>query len=169
MSEPEPETPSSPYGPAPGGKSDTSTPASATPADPTPAAPAWVERGRRILLVAAAAVGALAIALTLVVIVLAVLGIRPGNGGGVVGDVGVGPQAWLSDTATIAAPVLTVIALNLLVWRALLRGLARRGRTEAVALVVIIALSLAVASWFAVAVLIFLWFIAFGVLGNGIA
>ena len=73
-----------------------------------------------------------------------------------------------SDTATIAAPVLTVIALNLLVWRALLRGLARRGRSEAVALVVIIALSLAVASWFAVAVLIFLWFIAFGVLGNGV-
>lgn len=158
MSEPDPATPASPYGPAPGGAG-----AAASSADSTPPTPAWVERGRRILLVAAAAVGALAVALTLVVIALALLGVSPGNGGGVVG-----PQAWLSDTATIAAPVLTVIALNLLVWRALLRGLARRGRTEAVALVVIIALSLAVASWFAVAVLIFLWFIAFGVLGNGI-
>lgn len=125
--------------------------------------PAWVARGRDILRVAVWVTASLSLALTATVVVLAALGVEPGNG---VVD---GPEQWMTDTALLTAPVLFVIALNLLIWRALLPGLVRRTRPEAIALVVVIALGLAVASWFAVAVLLLGGFVVFGIIGDGFA
>jgi len=144
--------PVSPYGPAePLNAAVNENPANTV--SPPPAAhPAWVERGRRILTVAVWITAGLSVALTIVLIVLGVL--NPGADDLVPGE--------LTDTlvwSTIfAAPILFTVAINLLIWRALLRGLAGRTRGQAFALVTVIAVSLAVASVFMVTLLLFLGF-----------
>jgi glucan phosphoethanolaminetransferase (alkaline phosphatase superfamily) len=128
--------------------SETSAAASATPS------PEWVDRGRAILRVAVWVSAGLSVLATIALIVLGALGLS-------VADSAADGAAEALTWMTIAGgPVLFVIAMNLLVWRALLRGLARRRRGEAIAVVVVISLALAVASMLAVATLLFFGFLA---------
>lgn len=156
--------PASPYGPAEalaaltGDDSIAEHEPVGTAAAPAPAPSngaadtAAVERGRRILRVAALITGTLSIVSTIVLIVLGALGMGTADND----LIGVGSAiVW---TMVLGAPVLIVIAINLVIWRALLRGLARRPRGEAIVFVVLIVLGLAVVSVILVTALLFLGF-----------
>ncbi len=155
-----PEIPESPYGPAPDAILGASASTGDGPAAPPPA-PAWVESGRRVLRLAAIITGLLAVLLTIVLIVLVALGEGPANN-----DIG-GLARWLTDTLIFAAPVAAVVALNLLIWRALLRPLGRMSTSGRVALILLMIAVLAAVSVALTAVLLFAGFLAFGVLGSG--
>jgi hypothetical protein len=148
MTEPLSNTPAtSPYGP-----DNVAGRVGDAPVTPAPH-PAWVDRGRRILTVAIWITAGLSVALTVVLIILGVT--NPGADDLVVGE--------FADTlvwgSIFAAPISFTIAINLLIWRGLLRGLSGRTRGQAVALVIVIALSLAVASVLLVTALLFLGFL----------
>lgn len=73
---------------------------------------------------------------------------------------------WIAVTAS---PVLFVVALNLLIWRALLRRVAGQTRGEAFAMILAVTVALAVGSVILVAVLLFFGFLvsAFASAGSG--
>ena len=149
MSEP---TIESPYGPA-----DPST----VPPTGGAALAAWVEKGRRVLLLTSAITGALSVVLLIVLIVLVSLGGATANN----------DLAGLEETITwvliFGSPVLFVIALNLLVWRSLLRPLGRMASGARVGLIVGVALGLALVSVIAVVVLLSLGFVVGIIAGGG--
>lgn len=155
-----PEIPESPYGPAPDAILGASASTGDGPAAPPPA-PAWVESGRRVLRLAAIVTGLLSVLLTIVLIVLVALGEGPANN-----DID-GFARWLTDTLIFAAPVAAVIALNLLVWRALLRPLGRMTTGGRVGLILLMVGMLGAASVVLTTVLLFAGFLAFGVIGAG--
>jgi hypothetical protein len=147
-------TPVSPYGPANGtGAEDTANAVSLTPA----AGHAWVERGRRILTVSTWITAGLSVALTVLLIILGIL--NPGADDLVVGELG-DTLVW---GTIFAAPILFTVAINLLVWRALLRPLARMSVGKRVALIITMVIVLALLSVVSVTVLLFLGFL-FGAL-----
>ncbi|MDX2026380.1 hypothetical protein, partial [Microcella sp.] len=59
-----------------------------------------------------------------------------------------------------AAPISFTIALNLLVWRGMLRSLSRRTRGQAIAIVIVVVIALAFASVLLVTGLLFAGFLA---------
>jgi len=121
---------------------------------PTEEYPDWVHRGRHVLRVAALVCGLLALALIVVLVVLALLGesLLATSLPSVAYDV-----VWM---LTLASPVLAVVALNLVVWRALLRPIARLPRGGAIALIIGVVLALAVVSVLLVFVLLLAGFLA---------
>lgn len=124
---PEPLAPPSPYGPA--------EPVAASPAEPQ-----WVERGRRILRVAIIVTAGLSVLATITLIVLGALGMGTADN-----DL-IGIGAAITWTMVLGAPVLFVIAINLLVWRALLRPFSRRSRGEAITIGIVVGIGLALLS-----------------------
>jgi hypothetical protein len=126
-------------------------------AEVTPGAPAsaaWVDRARAILRIAVIVTASLSVVMTLTLIVLSSLGL------GTAANVITGTAEWLTWFLIFVGPVLFVIAMNVLVWRSLLRGLARRTLNEAIVLAAVATLLLAVASMISVAVLVLLGFFA---------
>ena len=115
--------------------------------------PHWVPRARRILTIGAWVTGVLSVVLTVALMVLgsSVIGPAFDADGGVMGALG-----WI---LMVAPSILFVVALNLLVWRALLRTLARRDRTTRTALIIGVTAALAVGSFFVVASLMFIGFL----------
>jgi hypothetical protein len=158
---PEPTSPdpsASPYGPADGveqlfGATPEAPAAPAAPAAPT-VTPAWVDRGRRILTIATLITAGISIALTIGIVVLGVLNV--GAADLVPGE--------LTDTlvwsAIFAAPISFTIAINLLIWRGMLRGLSRRTRGQAIVIVILVSLALAFMSVLLVSVLLLMGFFA---------
>jgi len=136
-------------------------------AAPRPAAPApeagWVARGRGVLRVSALVAGALSVLLTITLVVLAALGMGTANN----------DLSGINESVTFglifAAPVLFVIALNLLIWRALLRPLGRLGIGGRIALIILMVLVLGLVSIALVVVLLFAGFFAgtIGSVGSG--
>lgn len=141
--------PVSPYGP---GDSGVSVAAGRADVAGPAADPRWVDRARRILRIAIGVTAVLSVLTTVVLVVLASLGL--GTADNALG----GWEEAVVWGMVFAAPVLFVIAVNLLIWRALLRGFARKTRPEVITLVVVITLSLAVASVLLVTVLLFVGF-----------
>lgn len=137
MNDPTPESAPSPCGPVDG-----------APTQPADAA-AWVERGRRVLRVSALVSGVLSVLVTVTLVVLGALGMGTADNG----LSGTGEAVTFG--LIFAAPVLFVIALNLLIWRALLRPLARMGLGGRIALIVLMILVLGLSSVALVAVLLF--------------
>lgn len=139
MSDSTPEPLASPYGPA----------VESAPLAANPVLQQKIERGRRILRVATVVTASLSVLITITLFVLAALGMGPADN----------HLAGIGETVTFglifAAPVLFVIALNLLTWRALLRPLARMGVEGRIALIVGMVLVLAVVSVVLVAALLF--------------
>jgi hypothetical protein len=123
--------------------------------------PEWLDRGRRILTVAIWITAGLSVALTIVLIIMGLL--NPGADDLVPGE--------LADTlvwSTIfAAPILFTIALNLLVWRGLLRWFGGRTRGEAFAFITGVSVALAVGSVILVTLLLFFGFLAGAFFGAG--
>ena len=138
----------SPYGPA-----DTSTALPARGAAPA----AWVEKGRRVLLLTAAITGALSVVLLIVLVSL---------GGATSNNDLAGLEEAITWVLIFASPVLFVIALNLLVWRSLLRPLGRMTSGARVGLIVGVALGLALVSVIAVVLLLSLGFFV-GLMAGG--
>lgn len=128
----EPPAPPSPYGPA--------EPVGAHTAPAAAGDPPWVERGRRILRIAIIVTAGLSVLATLALIVLGALGMGTADN-----DL-IGIGAAITWTMVLGAPVLFVIAINLLVWRALLRPFARRSRGEAITIGIVVGLGLALLS-----------------------
>jgi uncharacterized membrane protein YkvI len=123
--------------------------------------PSWLPRGRRILTIGAWVTGALSVVLTVALMVLGESVMGPAfyeSDGGVAGALG----AFLM----IAPPVLFAVALNLLVWRATLRSLARRDRAKRTALVMGVAAALAIGSIFIVMSLLLVGLFAMTLTGN---
>lgn len=149
MSDSAPEPPESPYGPA----------ATAAPAATDPVGEQKLERARRGLRIAALVSGVLSVLITVTLVVLATLGMGTADNH----LAGVGEAVTFA--LIFAAPVLFVIALNLLTWRALLRPLARMGVGGRIALVVVMVLVLGIVSVTLVAVLLFAGFFA-GTIGS---
>lgn len=110
--------------------------------------PEWVTRGRSILRWSSIATGAVSLLVLVVTMVLAA------TGNNVLSSVQTEIATNALWVATIASPVLFVIAMNLLIWRALLRPLARKPRAEKVILVTLTVVGLAVASFVAVVLLL---------------
>lgn len=139
MSDSTPESPASPYGPA----TPTSPASPATGADPRP------ERARHGLRIAALVTGVLSVLITLTLVVLAAFGMGTADN----------HLAGLGEAVTygliFAAPVLFVIALNLLSWRALLRPLARMSVGGRIALIVVLVVLFSVVSVALVALVLF--------------
>lgn len=158
MSDPTPESTPSPYGPA---AVTAPTPADSTTAVPPTAEPAWVERGRRILRVLALVTGLLAVVVTITVIVLAVLGMGTADN-----DLS-GITETLTYSLIFGAPVLGVIAINLLVWRALLRPLGRMATAGRVGLIALMLLVLGLGSVALVALFLLGGFFAGALIGAG--
>ncbi|MBA4248924.1 MAG: hypothetical protein C0444_11640 [Microbacterium sp.] len=152
-----PDSSASPYGPADGVEQlfGATAEAPAAPAETvTPeATAAWVHRGRRILTIATWITAGLSIALTIGIVILGVLNV--GAADLVAGE--------LTDTlvwsSIFAAPISFTIAMNLLVWRAMLRALSRRTRGQAVAIVIVVSIALAFASVLLVTGLLFAGFL----------
>ncbi len=170
--EQQPESSASPYGPAEGEPSDLdrafgeqpsqadesndalrTTVAPAAPVDD----PKWVTRGRGVLRWSTIATGAVSL------LVLVVTTVFAATGNNVLSSVQTEIVTNALWVATIASPVLFVIAMNLLIWRALLRQLARKPRTEKVILVTLTVVGLAVASFVAVVLLLLGGFFLFAV------
>lgn len=149
MSDSTPEPVASPYGPA--------AVAATLPADPL--LDQTIERARRGLRIAALVSGVLSVLFTLTVVVLAALGM------GAAGADLAGVTEATTYGLIFGAPVLFVIALNLLTWRALLRPLARMGVGGRIALVIVMVLVLGIVSVTLVAVLLFAGFFA-GAIGS---
>lgn len=163
-----PDSSASPYGPADGveqlfGATAEAPAEAAKPAEPvtSEAAPAWVDRGRRILTIATWITAGLSIALTIGIVILGVLNV--GAADLVPGE--------LTDTlvwsSIFAAPISFTIAMNLLVWRGMLRPLSRRTRGQAIAIVIVVAIALAFASVLLVTGLLFAGFLAGITFGSG--
>lgn len=153
--------PASPYGPAEALAALTGDdsiaehePVAPPAAPPTTGNPAWVDRGRAILRVAIWVSAGLSVLLTVALVALGALGMGTADN-----DL-IGVGAALVWTAVLGAPVLFVIALNLLVWRAMLRPLARRSRGEAIVLGIAVGLLLALLSVIVVVILLTLGFFA---------
>lgn len=148
----------SPYGPAEG-----ATGASASARAAQAAEPAWVDRGRLILRFAIWATAGLSVLLMLLIVVLAALGL------GIADNDLTESEDTLVWIAVITSPVLFVIALNLLVWRAMLPRLAGQTRGEAFAFITAVTVALAVGSVIVVALLLFFGFLvgAFSSAGSG--
>lgn len=152
-----PDSSASPYGPADGVEQlfGATAEAPAAPAEPISpeATPAWVDRGRRILTIATWITAGLSIALTIGIVILGVLNV--GAADLVAGE--------LTDTlvwsSIFAAPISFTIAMNLLVWRGMLRALSRRTRGQAVAIVIVVSIALAFASVLLVTGLLFAGFL----------
>lgn len=142
MSEPSTE---SPYGPADTGAASPVAPVSAAP-------PAWVEKGRRVLLLASAIAGGISVLLLIGLITLLVLDLGPANN-----DLA-GLEEAISWFLIFGSPVLFVIALNLLIWRMLLRPLARMSTGGRVGLIIGVTITLGVVSVIAVVILLSLGF-----------
>lgn len=139
MSDSAPEPTTSPYGPA----------ATAAAAATDPVGEQKLERARRGLRIAALVSGVLSVLITVTLVVLAALGMGTADN-----DLaGVGEAVTFG--LIFAAPVLFVIALNLLTWRALLRPLARMGVGGRIALVIVMVLVLGIVSVALVAALLF--------------
>jgi hypothetical protein len=161
MSDPSaPPPPPSPYGPASDSVSDTAAPEHETPRPAAPAPePGWLARGRGALRIAALVTGTLSVLLTIALVVLAVLGMGTADN----------DLSGINESVTfgliLAAPVLFVIAMNLLIWRALLRPLARTGIGGRIALVIVMVIVLGLVSIALVAVLLFAGFFA-GTIGS---
>lgn len=158
---PEPTAPdqsASPYGPADGVEQlfGTTADAPAAPAAPvTPeATPEWVDRGRRILTIGTWITAGLSIVLTIVIFLLGVLNV--GAPDLVPGDL-TDTMVW---STIFGAPITFTIAMNLLVWRGMLRSLSRRTRGQAIAIVIVVAIALAFASVLLVTGLLFAGFLA---------
>jgi hypothetical protein len=152
-----PDSSASPYGPADGVEQlfGATAEAPAEPAEPVTreATAAWVDRGRRILTIATWITAGLSIALTIGIVILGVLNV--GAADLVAGE--------LTDTlvwsSIFAAPISFTIAMNLLVWRGMLRALSRRTRGQAVAIVIVVSIALAFASVLLVTGLLFAGFL----------
>lgn len=152
-----PDSSASPYGPADGVEQlfGATAEAPAAPAEPvTPeATAAWVDRGRRILTIATWITAGLSITLTIGIVILGVLNV--GAADLVAGE--------LTDTlvwsSIFAAPISFTIAMNLLVWRGMLRALSRRTRGQAVAIIIVVSIALAFASVLLVTGLLFAGFL----------
>lgn len=129
--------PAGPYGPA-----------STTPPVVTGAEPVWVERGRRALRIAVWITAGLSVILTVALVALGLMGMATLNL-----DIE-GPGSAFVWLTVIGAPVLFVIALNLLVWRAMLRPLSRRARGEAVVIGLAVGAGLAIVSVIIVVILL---------------
>lgn len=160
-----PDSSASPYGPADGVEQLFGATAEA-PAEPvTPAAPvatpAWVDRGRRILTIATWITAGLSIALTIGIGVLGVLNV--GAADLLPGEL----TETLVWSAIFAAPVSFTIAINLLIWRGMLRGLSRRTRGQAIVIVILVALALALMSVLLVIALLLMGFFAGITFGSG--
>ncbi len=153
-----PDSSASPYGPADGVEQLFGATAEAPTAPAEPATPeatlAWVDRGRRILTIATWITAGLSIALTIGIVILGVLNV--GAADLVPGE--------LTDTlvwsSIFAAPISFTIAMNLLVWRGMLRALSRRTRGQAIAIVIVVSIALAFASVLIVTGLLFAGFLA---------
>jgi hypothetical protein len=129
----------------------------ATPASPS--SPAGIARARAILRTATLVVGGLSVVMLILIVVLSSLGFGTTD----LDVSGAGePAVW---ALVFASPVLIVIALNLLTWRALLPGLARRSSGAAITLSAVIALGLAVASILVVFLLLLIGFFAGATIG----
>ena len=126
----------------------TDEPQPMSPYGPATDAPSWVDRGRHGLRIAILITGALSLGILLVVLVFAAIGQN------VLASADTEFGTNLLWVATLASPVLFVIAMNLLVWRALLVPIARKRRGETIVLVTVTAVGLAVASFAAVVVLL---------------
>jgi len=144
----------SPYGPA-----NPTEPAHA----PTvrPDSPAWVAQGQRILLLAVIITGALSVLLLIGLIVLISLGLGTANN-----DLA-GAEEVITWVMIFGSPVLFVIALNLLIWRLLLRPLGRMTSGGRVGLIIGVTIALAVVSVLAVVLLLSLGFIVGIIISGG--
>lgn len=108
-----------------------------------------IERARRGLRNVALVAGVLSVLVTVTLVVFAVLGM------GMADNHLAGVGEAVTFGGVFAAPVLFVIALNLLTWRALLRPLAHMGVGGRIALVVVMVLVLGIVSVALVAALLF--------------
>lgn len=123
--------------------------------------PQWVPRGRRILTIGAWVTAVLSVVLTVTLVALGESVLSPAfdeSGGGVAGALG--------GFLMIAPPVLFAVALNLLVWRAMLRVLARQEGAKRTALVFSVAAALAMGSIIIVMSLLLVGFLAMTLTGS---
>ncbi len=141
-----------PYGPAPTDAADSLVAPPMT-ASQAPSM-AVLDGARRALRVAAIASGVLAVVLMITLVVWAALGGGPANN-----DLD-GVEETVTWALVWGSPVLAVVAVNLLVWRALLRPLARMSTGKSIALAITMVIVLALFSVLAVTVLLFLGFLA---------
>lgn len=119
-----------------------------------------IERARAILRLAVIVTASLSLVTTALLIVLGALGL------GTADNAITGDAEFVTWLLIFLGPVLFVIAMNLLVWRALLRNLARRSPGAAIAIVIVTVIVLAVASVFVVATLLLAGFFAGAVIGG---
>ncbi|MEN9620358.1 MAG: hypothetical protein RL499_551 [Actinomycetota bacterium] len=119
-----------------------------------------IERARAILRLAVIVTASLSLVATALLIVLGALGL------GTADNAITGDAEFVTWLLIFLGPVLFVVAMNLLVWRALLRNLARRSPGAAVAIVIVTVIVLAVASVFVVATLLLAGFFAGAVIGG---
>ncbi|MFM2353177.1 MAG: hypothetical protein RLZZ608_583 [Actinomycetota bacterium] len=163
-----PDSSASPYGPADGveqlfGTTAEEPAAAAQPVVPAAlaATPAWVDRGRRILTIATWITAALSVALTVFVVVFGLLNID--GAFDLLGE----QTETVMWSSVFAAPVSFTIAMNLLVWRKMLPALSRRTRGEAIGIVIVVSLALAVVSVLIVVGLLLMGFFVGITFGSG--